>query len=179
MDDTKAEEMLRELAEHYGEPVRRVSDYCNAFMDWARVLAERGKEDDYEAAHYGEIANKLASVQLPIVKSNYLARRIYVGETHRTEKCPTHKGHWSGCYPEPCPDGCTSGMDVTGWLPARHDYKVFTGKLRDLIHSTKNDISDEHILELLDHDPYTRCTECGATEDALVHQVENGKEKLA
>jgi len=50
---------------------------------------------------------------LPIWKSNYLYRRLYKGQAHRVNPCPTCKGRWghllwvSGCR--------TCGS--TGWLP--------------------------------------------------------------
>lgn len=57
----------------------------------------------------------LSSVELSIRKSALLARLIYGGEKLRTQKCPQHKGHWSGLeHPDnQCPHGC----GLTGWLP--------------------------------------------------------------
>ena len=48
-----------------------------------------------------------------IYKSNYLARRLFVGETHRTVPCPNpqHAEHWHGL-----PGECA--CDGTGWLRA-------------------------------------------------------------
>lgn len=45
-----------------------------------------------------------------VCKSNYLARRLYGGEVHRTIPCPIHKGYWSGLGVCVC--------HMTGWLPA-------------------------------------------------------------
>lgn len=51
--------------------------------------------------------------EITIAKSSLLCRLLYDGETLRTTPCPTHKGRWSGCHPEPCEHGC----DYVGWLP--------------------------------------------------------------
>lgn len=109
------------------EPMLPVSDYCTAmFIDWPRSLRERLAEPDcseYERTQWEPVVAAFDAIYpLPILKSNYLARRIYGGEPHRIEKCPVHKGHWSGCYPPDTEDGsceCVSGMNTTGWLPPK------------------------------------------------------------
>lgn len=156
-----------ELAKHYGEPVRPVSQYCEAFRQWAaawtikaaelrKTMCEHcdgtGKVSKYDQgwkslAHSDKLAAKTerclycletpgrrydyaeakriaeaASVlQIPIAKSNLLHRLIYIGEPLRTKKCPEHQGRWSGCdwnFDEDKPVcECTSGLNITGWLP--------------------------------------------------------------
>lgn len=57
----------------------------------------------------------LTTVELSIRKSNLLYRLIYCGEKLRTQKCPQHKGRWSGIEfgDNVCPHGC----ELTGWIP--------------------------------------------------------------
>lgn len=110
MIESHAREMLADLSRHYGVRVAPVSEVCGALRDWRNAMAEEGEHESLVAA--------LDSVQAAVWKSNYLARRIYGGEAHRVQKCPIHKGHWSGCAfgDRVCPH-CMSGSNVTGWLP--------------------------------------------------------------
>lgn len=105
--------MEQALAEHYGEPVRPVSHYCNAFETWCRVVQENYPETSSEAMSLvaGAIERAYPTLWLAITKSSLLARMIYGGEELRTEKCPEHHGQWMGIFR--CPHGC----DGTGWLP--------------------------------------------------------------
>lgn len=141
MNEKLAEEMLAVLSDYYNEPVMPVRAYCRALEAWAKVqvkneaaeIAEKVKElrenPTLAIALGGErgITSErnrgwrfhLDSVLLAIRKSNLLHRLIYLGEPLRTEMCPEHKGRWSGCQPEPCPHGCSSGINVTGWLPVK------------------------------------------------------------
>lgn len=48
---------------------------------------------------------------LPVWKSSYLYRRLYMGQHHRNDRCPRCAGAWSG-YP------VCSLCGNTGWLPA-------------------------------------------------------------
>jgi hypothetical protein len=57
------------------------------------------------------------TVMFAVGKSSMLDRLLYGGETLRTAKCPTHKGHWSGLGIERCPHGCGH----TGWLRPEGD----------------------------------------------------------
>jgi hypothetical protein len=128
LDDSERERMEAELAKHYGEPVRPVSQYCNALRAWAKVCAEHPTDE-----HLQEAGRKLQECALPIAKSNLLWRMIYEGQKLRTKQCPKHKGRWSG-YQTPPPEEwiptdnprhftfkpvceCQNGYDVTGWLP--------------------------------------------------------------
>jgi hypothetical protein len=123
------ERMEEALALHYKEPVRPVGEYCKAFEDWHKVLAEKvqsvdEQEEFRDVEYYRGIVEALSILLIPIKKSNFLARRIYGGEKLRTEKCPTHKGVWSGCAWPGSEDyncECTSDGNVTGWLPAKDE----------------------------------------------------------
>lgn len=98
----EVEEMLAELAEHFGEPVRPVSQYCNALTEWARVSS-----------------NKEAMIAFSQVKkSNLLARMIYGGEKLRTKQCPRHKGEW---FTIPGLADCEHNCGGTGWLMEPED----------------------------------------------------------
>jgi hypothetical protein len=111
-DPEDAERMRQSLILHYGENVMPASHYCQAFFDWRDAMAANGVMP--------EAVEALNALYLPIMKSNYLARRIYGGEPHRTEPCPIHKGRWSGCYAPDSPDGscaCVTNGNTTGWLP--------------------------------------------------------------
>lgn len=106
----QAEAMLAKLSEHYGQRVAPVGDVCRALTTWVKVMEESGY-----APH---VAEAWRSVSLTLYKSNLAHRLVYLGEPVRTEPCPKHKGHWSGCVfftDEPCE--CMSGSNVTGWLP--------------------------------------------------------------
>lgn len=124
LSKAKVREYEEALTQHYGEPVRPVSQYCNAFRAWGEAITEKVKELEGDTSEYAQhererwqkVVDALAALQIPILKSNLLYRLIYLGEELRTEKCPEHRGRWSGYYWErPCE--CNSGLDVTGWLP--------------------------------------------------------------
>lgn len=115
------------------DPVMPVTRYCDILWQWLDLVCKRAEEDDARSesdnVNYGhvtdfqKIRDLAPRIRLAIQKSNYLYRRIYLGEEHRTEPCPKHKGHWSGYADpytlEPCPYGCSLGIgDITGWLPA-------------------------------------------------------------
>lgn len=110
------ERMLEALRLHYRENVMPVSAYCGAFEDWRQAMAENGVMP--------EVVEALGSLQLAIHKSNYLHRRLYQGDPHRTDKCPVHQGRWSGCpFPgsEDYECECVQQGNTTGWLPAKGD----------------------------------------------------------
>ena len=103
MTDAEAESMLKQLTEHFNQPVMPIERYCEAFHTWFWAAGPYLKIDPMRMV-------------TAIHKSNLLRRLIYQGEKLRTVKCPTHKGEWSGCSGfEPC--DCKSGIDITGWLP--------------------------------------------------------------
>lgn len=104
------------LTRHYGEPVRPVSVYCDAFRAWAKALHARETNDapdarDANLDRVGRLVND-PGLSLAIAKSSMLGRLIYGGETLRTVLCPEHKGVWCGI------GVCRYGCDHTGWLPA-------------------------------------------------------------
>lgn len=118
MTEELAQLMRRELEEHYKEPVRPVSEYCNAFREWHKALGEKCKReehDDYRDESLIKAYEALNALALPIYKSAMLGRMIYGGEQARIEMCPKHKGRWVGL---PWGDNdCEHGCQLTGWLP--------------------------------------------------------------
>lgn len=154
MTEERAQELLVELADHYGQPVRPVGDYCQALRDWVQVCAQHDKEvEEGTRTTPSPLAGvNVFTIELGIEKSNFLARRIYGGEPTRKTKCSVHQGRWSGCVwgDNMCPEGCMSGSNVTGWLPEPH---VFV----------EPPSSDDH--------NFSRkwCYECGGLPEALVH----------
>lgn len=111
------------------EPVRLVSDYCTAFRDWVRAISEAVERGDFDwdenmKEKWRERVEVLQGAEIDIRKSNLLYRLIYLGEQLRTEKCPRHKGRWSGygwghiCACQDYEDG-GYGPDLTGWLPVK------------------------------------------------------------
>ena len=114
MTRQQAEHMLHTLSEHYGEPVMPISRYCQALETWGHAVAANHSNEGDELHH---IAVVVGPVTLAIRKSNLLARLIYDGQKLRSQPCPVHKGHWSGCVFEDPGCGCVSGGNVTGWLP--------------------------------------------------------------
>jgi hypothetical protein len=82
--------------------------FCKAYDVWLKCCVEGW---GYDSAQVRAIRD----VRLLITKSSLLNRLVYCGETLRTEKCPKHKGRWSG-IPSPGNE-CECGL--TGWLPVR------------------------------------------------------------
>jgi hypothetical protein len=112
----------------YGDTVvRPVQEYCDALWQWLDLIVKLCTDNPAPAegwdqyAQFRTIAAVAPDLKLAIRKSNYLWRRIYKGEPHRTVPCPVHKGRWSGCSfsGEGC--DCMSDVNVTGWLPETHD----------------------------------------------------------
>lgn len=122
MTDEEAQAMLKQLSEHFREPVMPVSKYCAALDTWHRALITEGSGRSKSSSNE-ELASMVSHVFLQIRKSNLLYRLIYAGETLRTEKCPDHKGRWSGCSWSDTPCECQKmqngkyDSNVTGWLP--------------------------------------------------------------
>jgi hypothetical protein len=105
-------------------PLMRASEFCAALYDWRSALSDAIADPDvpeHRKVEFRQIVASLNAVELPIRKSNYLWRRIYLAQQHRTEKCPDHKGTWSGYGTPPYVCACMSGYDVTGWLPVEGD----------------------------------------------------------
>jgi hypothetical protein len=120
----EAEAMLENLRLYYKEPVMPIGKYCEAFRTWQDAIedaAEQAKEDPDESPFarqsLEDMARAIQEVSTLVSKSNLLSRLLYGGEELRTERCPIHKGHWSGCVwgDGRCPH-CMSGDNVTGWV---------------------------------------------------------------
>ena len=114
--------------------VQKTEEYCDKFREWAKVMheayrecEERKKAGEEPLYPQGEdfIAH-LDAVMLAIAKSSLLNRTVYGGQKPRTEKCPLHRGHWSGLSPQrpdytrwgnstPCE--CWDGWEASGWIP--------------------------------------------------------------
>jgi hypothetical protein len=94
----------------YG-PLLRLSDVCHTLRLWGAALKQ--------ALNNSDTVEAWQKVDLAINKSNLLSRLFFTKENLRTEPCPEHKGHWSGCFMEgpngPC--RCQHEGNVTGWLP--------------------------------------------------------------
>lgn len=118
-----------------------VTEYCKAFETWAKVFDGLTEDDraivGAAMAHLKTKFNGICLIEglcdelrewskcnpsgrvgLLIYKSCLLDRLIYGGETLRVKPCPLHRGRWSGCSLEPCPEGCSFGSNITGWLPS-------------------------------------------------------------
>ena len=125
LTDEQAQRMLRLLSAHYGERIAPVSQTCEAIRDW--VAACLVAADEYKQPPEGKrgsppplyrVRDMIGIIELEISKSDYLRRRIYAGEPHRTVKCPVHKGRWSGIIPPDeryCPCMDPSG-NMSGWI---------------------------------------------------------------
>jgi hypothetical protein len=113
------------LADHYGEPVRPISEVCGAIHEWLKACAENHPEEDalnHQEWRTGRVYRDHGMfVFMHAGKSNMLGRLLYGRETLRTEKCPEHDGHWSGI--EFSDNVCQYGCQLTGWLPAKEDNK--------------------------------------------------------
>jgi len=116
------------MEQHYGEPVRPVSHYCERLASYADGLNQAIEDHQPE---YGCVCGPFASVEAAATvrdglrllnqwrfKSHLLWRLIYADESLRTQKCPVHKGHWSGCYwpGDECEHGCATYGNTSGWI---------------------------------------------------------------
>lgn len=121
---TTEDEITRFIEEaKAGVPVMPVTFFCQFLKEWANLYGAPA-EENYPGQNKKreEFTNQARNVFLQIQKSNFLWRRIYGGEETRTEICPIHRGHWSGCNtPDnvPCGGACMYGNNVTGWLPKK------------------------------------------------------------
>jgi hypothetical protein len=96
----------------------RINRFCEAMDTWAEVCQQE-LSTDHEALRdwRKEFGEHWHFIRLSIAKSCLLDRLIYGGEQLRTEICPTHKGHWSGCNisgEKPC--DCQHDTCFSGWL---------------------------------------------------------------
>ena len=120
MTNDEAEVLLKELSEHYKQPVMPIKKYCAAIETWMDAIRDgvRRRTDHPEYQHGFDYHNHLSHISLDIQKSGLLARLLYAGEELRTEMCPVHQGHmdtalWCG-FPD-VPEGCK--CDGSGWIP--------------------------------------------------------------
>lgn len=122
MNDTKAKELLNQLTDYYGEPILPMSIFCKAITTWFRCIEQNNIVEDSKIVdgeligrgsgqHGEDYYQHLRKIETDIRKSSLLARLLYGKEELRTEKCPIHKGHWSGL------GECKHGCDLEGWLP--------------------------------------------------------------
>ena len=168
--EERLKEMLDELQAHFGEPVRPVSEYCQAFYDWHKAIIEKvkrveaGEERESMEGYYEGIRDALNTLVIPIRKSNYLWRRIYGDGFHRTEMCPEHKGRWSGySHDRACDYGCNHGYDITGWLPELHE---FVEKPEDV----EPVFEDGKVVKMgIRYGPRDQCYRCGGTQEKGQH----------
>jgi hypothetical protein len=121
-DASQVDRMTEALTLHHKVRVAPITDYCQAFFDWHKAIADALQDPEVSDMHKDSlrpIKEALDALYIPVMKSNYLARRIYGGEEHRTEKCPVHNGHWSGMYWPGTPDAdcpCADTGTTTGWI---------------------------------------------------------------
>lgn len=96
LTDAQAEEMLKQLTVHYGQPVMPINRYCEGLRTWQTCISERARQT--KEPRDVKLAEEVGSVFLQISKSCLLSRLLYVGEKLRTTPCPVHKGVWQGIH---------------------------------------------------------------------------------
>src|SRR5215216_1892787 len=81
-----------------GERKATVNEYCKALDEYIAAISEEHKEEseDWPSKQLKQLADDYRQHFITIRKSNFLYRLLYLGERVRTEKCPEHKGKWSG-----------------------------------------------------------------------------------
>ena len=96
---------LRHIRDTFDSTPRDPDEFCRTYDAFVR-------DGDKRVA---------STIRMQIGKSCLLSRLVYIGEPLRTEKCPIHKGVWSGIQIEACPHGCNAASCgcTTGWLPTR------------------------------------------------------------
>lgn len=52
LSDEVVKDYLEELARHFGEPIRPVSEYCDAFREWGRAIGEKIQRDKEKLGGY-------------------------------------------------------------------------------------------------------------------------------
>ncbi len=128
LTEEEARQLIRRLEEHYGEPAWPLSKVCNAVFTWMDCIEKNNTDPQLARGSYGQgvkYYKHFRQMKVDIMKSNLLGRLLYAKEALRTERCPRHKGHWSGqaMFFEKCPHNC----DGTGWLRARPEDGGYTG----------------------------------------------------
>lgn len=110
------------------EPTLPLSQFCAAMNAWAEACMTSLPDDDDERLQWRrQFKRHWQFISLAIRKSNLLYRILCAGEEIRTQPCPKHRGHWSGCSldlltaegmirgPRICE--CQHEDNITGWLP--------------------------------------------------------------
>lgn len=115
LTDDQVQDMLKQLREHFNEPVMPLGRFCETMVKWIGCIEQGVTETDRDHQQGQHYAKHLRHVLTDIHKSALLGRMFFAGEEPRTEKCPEHKGHWSGL--EGLNNECPHGCQLTGWLP--------------------------------------------------------------
>lgn len=125
LTNEQANDMMRQLSEHFGEPVMPLKAFCFTMRRWVDCIEQgvqdRKAENDglgrggNQHQHGQEYVAQLGHILTDIAKSDLLGRLFYGHEQVRTVKCPEHKGHWVGI--ESDTNFCKHGCGFTGWLP--------------------------------------------------------------
>ncbi len=112
--------------------------WCAALETFCRTLAANGD---------AEVLNAFRVIRGRLYKSSLGRRLFYEGEKLRTEKCPYHKGRWSGMFMD-IPEGCKcmrfNGDEATGWIPgpesnpANSHNPIMLGTIRKDLFTPKN-----------------------------------------
>lgn len=111
IEEKEAQRMLEQLSLYYRQPVMPLSHFCKGLEKWGKAMSD-------SKGGYESLGRDVLSGVYAARKSNLLFRIFFLNEDPRKEKCPKHKGIWSGCIFEnkdAC--DCMSGNNVTGWLP--------------------------------------------------------------
>jgi hypothetical protein len=76
----------------------RIDKFCEAMDLWAQVCQqELPSDEEHHLRFRKEFRDHWRFIRIAIAKSCLLDRLIYGGDTLRENRCPIHKGHWSGC----------------------------------------------------------------------------------
>ena len=100
------ERLRRAVVERDRAIEKGVRHVCDSMRAWRDAMDDEG----HDVRAVDETFRRIG-------KSALLDRLIYRCEPLRTEKCPAHKGRWSGIPSSDaeCPHGCA----LTGWLPVK------------------------------------------------------------
>ncbi len=100
------ERLRRAVVERDRAIEKGVRHVCDSMRAWRDAMDDEG----HDVRAVDETFRRIG-------KSALLDRLIYRCEPLRTEKCPAHKGKWSGIPSSDaeCPHGCA----LTGWLPVK------------------------------------------------------------
>lgn len=167
MTDQQAEEMLRQLSEHYHEPVMPLKRFCATMKKWVDCIEQgcnerpEGGRGQPDHQHGQEYVKQLGHILTDIAKSDLLARLFYLGEEPRTVKCPIHNGHWSGIewHDESTGKGnvCPHGCGLSGWLPNPSPVASIPEEIVKLIR-WRDDCSDHYGEDLVFHTQHVLST---------------------